>query len=64
MTRKEAEAQAEEYINKVVASQKAFGFEPDLSDSEYRRAVNRAAQAMTDTSQSGRASEPAEDVPA
>jgi hypothetical protein len=64
MTRKEAEIQAEEYINKVLASQKALGHKSKLSEAEYRRAVDRAAQAMADLSQPADLPEESEAVPA
>lgn len=48
MTTKEAEAQAQAYIDKVLESQREQGHEANISDAEYQRAVSRAAQALAD----------------
>jgi hypothetical protein len=48
MTVKDAETQAQAYIDKVLESQRELGHESKLSRDEYERAVARAAQAFVD----------------
>ena len=48
MTPQEAEDQAREYIDRALDSQRALGHESTLTDAEYRRAVERAAQAFVE----------------
>jgi len=48
MTPNEAENQAQAYIDKVLASQRALGHETTVSDADYQRAVARAGRALAD----------------
>lgn len=48
MTPQEARERAEAYVDRVLKSQRDLGHGGELSDEDYRRTVDRAAQALTE----------------